>query len=139
MEKEIGPLPKFEQQPRPKATPETKSEIRPLHDSFIGLDPSLKRKLGSLKAEANRLTTEEYLAEGRGEDNIKAARASDLERVAKHEAMVKRGREIREARAAEQSLLGRFKKSLATMNERLFGKPPTATKSGNESSAERPE
>lgn len=119
---------------------DTAPEMRPLHDSFLKLDADRKRKLGSLKAEANRLTTEEYLASGRGQETIQSEGDEHRGRLAEHAAMMKRGEDIRRARAQEESLLGVFKKSLATMSERLFGRVRTSeTKTGNENSAERPE
>lgn len=117
-------------------------KTRPLHDTFLKLDEDRHRKIGSLKAEVNQLTTEEYLAQGRSQEAMQAERKTHLERIAEHQAVLKRGEEIRRTRTAEASLLERFKKSLATMNERLFGPPHTfmdGSKLDNEQSAERPE
>ena len=125
-------------------------EHAPLHNSFIELE-TIRRHLektndvntvDSLKAELNSLSTEDYLTTGRGQENIAQARRQHLDKEQRFEQQMARGAEIRRARAANVSLLGRFKKSLANINERLFGKartPDFQAKTDNESSAERPE
>ncbi|MEK7183223.1 MAG: hypothetical protein AAB776_01170 [Patescibacteria group bacterium] len=123
-------------------------EHAPLHNSFIELE-TIRRHLektndvntvDSLKAELNSLSTEDYLTTGRGQENIAQARRQHLDKEQRFEQQMARGAEIRRARAANAGLLERFKNSLATMSERIFGKPPAReTKTGNENSAERPE
>ena len=115
--------------------------IEPLHNRYIVADQDPARKqIQALKAEINAIPTEKYMQSGRGAEAMQVDRDAYLAKQAKHDAMMRRGEEVRKARQANESLLGRFKNSLATMSERIFGKPPLPeTKPGNESSAERPE
>lgn len=51
-------------------------DVMPLHNTFIGAD--LTRRIGhALAAEHNQLSVEDYLAEGRGEQNMEAAARID--------------------------------------------------------------
>lgn len=85
----------------------------PLHQSFIALEGQLKDKetkkpYDTFKAVSNEQTTEDYLASGRGQQQIEAARQHDIDRS--YEEKMRRGAIVRAKLEAEKavSVLGRL-------------------------------
>lgn len=98
--------------------------IEPLHQRFIVADQDpARQKITALKAEINDVGTDDYLAHGRDKEAQQADRDAYLEKQGRHDAMMRRGKEVRKAReaASQASLFNRFTQSLSDFGKRLLG------------------